>query len=140
MRRFLTLALLLFFAIPFGISIAGCSKKTAVTYCNGQNSGVIVGQPTTLNLEPRLTGISLNQGQFGQISSPSASDCRGTVVGVNGAVYASSNVGLVDVVPNTGRLCAGTFNRNSGGQVADYTVCTRRQPPGSRMSRSAPTL
>ena len=124
MRRFVSLAVLLFCAIPFGVSVAGCSKSAAVTYCNGQNSGVVVGQLTTLDLEPRLTGISLNQGQFGQLSAPSGKDCRGSSAGASNVIYGSSNQSLVDVVPSTGRLCAGTFNRNSGGGVADYTVCT----------------
>ena len=124
MRRFVTLAVLLFFAIPFGVSISGCSKSVAVDYCNGQNSGVVVGQTTTLDLEPRLTGISLNQGQIGQVGSPSAKDCKGNSASASGVIYGSSNLSLVDVEPSDGRLCAGTWNRNSGGVVADYTVCT----------------
>ena len=124
MRRFVTLAVSLLFAVPFGASIAGCSKAVTATFCNGQNTGVVVGQTTTLNLEPRLTGISLNQGQIGQVSSPSARDCKGNSSGASNPVYGSSNLSLVDVEPSNGRLCAGTWNRNSGGGVADYTVCT----------------
>jgi hypothetical protein len=124
MRRFVTLAVLLLFTVPFGVSISGCSKAAVATFCNGQNSGVVVGQTTTLDLEPRLTGISLNQGQIGSVSGPSAKDCKGTSTNVTNVVYGSTDITLVDVVPQTGRLCAGTWNRQTGGGIPDYTVCT----------------
>ena len=130
MRRFVTLAVLFFFAIPFGVSISGCSKAIAPTYCNGQNSGVQVGQLTTLDLEPRLTGISLNQGEIGRVNSPSGKDCRGTSASATGVVYASTNIYLADVSPSTGSLCAGTWNRNTGAGIPDYTVCTPSQTNG----------
>jgi len=124
MRRFVTLAILLLFTVPFGISIAGCSKKTPITFCNGQDSGVVVGQTTTLNLEPRLTGISLNQGEIGRASSPSGKDCKGEAASVIGVVYGSTDITLADITPQDGRICAGTWNRNSGGGVPDFTTCT----------------
>ncbi len=124
MRRFFTLAVLLLFAVPFGVSISGCKKGTIVDYCNGQNSGLVVGQLTTLDLEPRLTGISLNQGQIGSVSGASGTDCKGTSVSPGNPVYGSSNMSLVDVQPTNGRLCAGTWNRQTGGGIPDYTVCT----------------
>jgi trimeric autotransporter adhesin len=124
MRRFVTFAVLIFFAIPFGASLAGCSKAVAPTYCNGENSGVQVGQLTTLDLEPRLTGISLNEGEIGRMSSPSGKDCRGNSATASSVTYASTNIYLADVAPSTGALCAGSWNRNSGAAIADYTVCT----------------
>ncbi len=124
MRRFVTLAVPLLFAIPFGVSVSGCSKNVAPTYCNGQTSGVQVGQLTTLDLEPRLTGISLNQGEMGRVNSPSGRDCRGTSAGTSNVTYASTNLKLADVDPSTGALCAGTWNRNTGASIPDYTVCT----------------
>jgi hypothetical protein len=126
MRRFVTLAVLLLFTIPFGVSISGCSKGTSVTYCNGSDSGVQVGQTTTLSLSPQVTGISLNQGQIGSIGAPTGKDCRGNVSSVTGTTYASTNITLVDVNPATGSggLCAGTWNRNTGAGIPDYTVCT----------------
>ena len=78
MRRFVTLAVLLFFTIPFGISIAGCSKKAPTVFCNGTDSGIPVGQVTKITLQPQLTGISLNFTEIGQVSSPTATDCKGT--------------------------------------------------------------
>ena len=126
MRRFFTLAVLLLFTIPFGVSISGCSKGTAITYCNGNNSGVQVGQAVQLTLSPQLTGISINQGAIGSIGAPTAKDCRGNAASAAGVVYASSNLHLIDINPATGSggLCAGTWNRNSGAGIPDYTVCT----------------
>ena len=126
MRRFFTLAVLILFTIPFGVSISGCSKAVAVTYCNGENSGVQVGQTVTLTLANALTGISINQGAIGSIGAPSGKDCRGNASSTAGVVYASSNMNLVDVNPGSGAngLCAGTWNRNSGAGIANYTVCT----------------
>ena len=127
MRRLVSLAVLLFFAIPFGISLSGCSKGTSVIYCNGENAGLVVGQLQSLDLEPRLTGVSLNQGEIGNLNSPTGKDCKSTSVTPTNVIYSSTNMSLVDVVPATGRLCAGTWNRNTGGSIADYTFCT----PGS---------
>ena len=125
MRRFVTLTFLLLFTIPFGISISGCGKKTAITFCNGGDSGPIVGQLTTITLQPKIFGISLNVGQFGQVQAPTATDCKGSAVSAGAFTYGSSDLTMtiVDVVPTTGRLCAGTWNRNTGGGIPNYTVC-----------------
>ena len=124
MRRLVSLFVLLLFTVPFGISLSGCSKGTSVVYCNGANAGLTIGTLTTLDLEPRLTGISLNQGEIGNLSSPTGKDCKGSSVSPTNIRYGSTDMTLVDVVPTTGRLCAGTWNRNTGGNIADYTVCT----------------
>ena len=125
MRRFVTLFALLFLTVPFGISIAGCGKSTPVTFCTG-DSGPVVGQIKTITLSPNLYGISLNAGQFGTSPTATAQDCNGNSVTVSAYTWAirAQDVGLVDVVPGTGRLCAGTWNRNTGGGIANYTVCT----------------
>jgi hypothetical protein len=126
MRRFFTLAVLLLVTIPFGVSISGCSKAVAITYCSGADSGVQVGQAVQLSLAPQLTGISINQGAIGSIGTPTAKDCRGNVASAAGVVYASSNMNIVDINPATGSggLCAGTWNRHSGAGIPDYTICT----------------
>jgi hypothetical protein len=133
MRRFVTLALLLIFSIPVGISITGCAKHSAVDYCNGGSSGMVVGQITTINLEPRLYGVSLNYGGIGQISSPSALDCKGDTVGVVRYTYGTTDVTYADISPS-GSICAGTWNRNTSGGVADYTTCT--PPPAPAFIKS----
>ncbi len=129
MRRFVTLVFLVFLTIPFGVSISGCSKGTTTVYCNGGDSGPVVGQLYAITLQPQLYGISLNQGLIGQVSTPTTKDCKGSTVAVNGFTYGvflpngQADMTIADVAPTTGRLCAGTWNRNTGGGIADYTTC-----------------
>ena len=124
MRRLVTLAFLLLFTVPFGISISGCGKKTAVVFCNGSDAGPIVGQLTNITLQPKIFGISLNVGQFGQVQAPTGTDCKGSsVTPTGGYLYGTTDMNLVDIVPTSGRLCAGSWNRNTGGGIPDYTVC-----------------
>lgn len=122
MRRFVTLAVLLFFTVPFGLSLAGCKQGTSITYCGVGDSGVRVGQTTAITLQPQVYGISLSFGQKGQISSPSAKDCKGGSTSPTFR-YGTSDMTIVDVSPTTGALCAGSWNRNSGGGIADFTTC-----------------
>jgi hypothetical protein len=124
MRRFVTLVVLLLFAIPFGVSISGCSKTVAPTFCNGGDSGIATGQATNILLTPLVYGISLNYAEIGQISSPATTDCKGSTVFVRGYTYGTTNMQIADVQPSTGRICAGTWNRNSGGGIPDFTYCT----------------
>jgi trimeric autotransporter adhesin len=131
MRRFVTLAVLLLFTIPFGISISGCSKKAAVVFCNGGDSGPVVGQLFSITLQPKLYGISLNYAQQGQVSAPAATDCKGTTVSVNAYTYGTTDMTLADIQPSTGKLCAGTWNRNSGGGIADFTTCNTTNKSGT---------
>jgi hypothetical protein len=132
MRRFLTLVFLLLFTIPFGVSISGCSKKEPVIFCNGGDSGAPVGQVKTITLSPQIFGISLNQTEIGQVSTPVATDCKGTTETIASYTYATfdatgqPDITIADVVPtgaSAGRLCAGTWNRNTGGGIADFTTC-----------------
>ncbi len=123
MRRFVTVVALLLCSIPFGISVTGCHKPAPVTYCSGGDSGPIVGQVQTVVLNPNLNGLSLNQGAISQVSGTSALDCKGNPVPVTTFTYSNSNPAILDVQPTTGRLCAGTWNRNTG-PVPDYTTCT----------------
>jgi hypothetical protein len=137
MRRLLTFVVLMLSAVPFGISVAGCSKSTPVTYCDGSDSGPVLGQVAKIDLEPRLTGISLNEGQIGGTSTPTASDCRADSASVTSYTYGTTNAGLVDIEPTNGRLCAGTWNRNTGGGIADHGLGERRhQQRASRLRAS----
>jgi trimeric autotransporter adhesin len=136
MRRSVTLVFLLLFTIPFGISISGCGKKSAIQYCQN-SSGPIVGQATTITLTPKIFGISMNYAQISQVSAPSASDCNGNPVTITSYTYGifdangKATMTIADVVPTTGRLCAGTWNRNSGGGIADYTTCNPTNQSGT---------
>jgi|UPI00047EF529 hypothetical protein len=135
MRRFVTLAVLFLFTIPFGISISGCSKGSSVVFCNGGDTGPIVGQASTITLTPKIYGVSLNQGQIGQVATPQATDCKGSAVSISSYTYGvfdanghqtNDTLRIADVVPsgvNAGKLCAGNWNRNTGGGIPDYTTC-----------------
>lgn len=132
MRRFFGLLVLVLFAMPFGLSVVGCGHKTAVQYCSGTNleSGYQVGQVHNIVLASNLTisGESLNYGQIGTSLSATATDCNGTSVSVTNYTYSTQDASIADIVPTTGVVCAGSWNRSSGGGVADYTVCT---PPAA---------
>jgi len=136
MRRFVTLVFMLLFTIPFGVSISGCSKSSPITYCSG-SSGPIVGQAVTVSLTPKIFGISLNFAQIGQVSPPSATDCKGSAVTITSYTYGvfdangHATMTIADVVPTTGKLCAGTWNRNSGGGIADFTTCNPTNQSGT---------
>ena len=137
MRRFVTLAVLLLFTIPFGVSISGCSKKSPTVFCNGSDSGIPVGQVTTITLGPKIIGISLNFSQIGQVSTPVATDCKGTTETVTKYTYGTflangtPDMTIADVEPTNGRLCAGTWNRNTGGGIPDFTTCIPTNKSGT---------
>jgi len=110
MRRFLTLVCLLCVGIPAGISISGCVRNPAGNYCNGQT-----------------TGLSIAFGQTLQVAAPQAKTCKGTAASASSYTYGTTNNQLVDISP-TGNLCAGTWNRNTGGGIANYTICNYPNP------------
>ena len=127
MRRYLTLVFVLFLVIPAGISFSGCTRNPAGNYCNGAGYGTKDTDVARIDLEPRTTGISLAFGQEQQINAPQAFTCKGQNANVSSYNYATSNTSLVDISP-TGRLCAGTWNRNSGGGIPDFTICNIPNP------------
>jgi hypothetical protein len=124
MRRFLTLICLLGMAIPAGISFSGCTRNPAGKYCNGLGYGLLDTQVASITLQPQIAGISLAYGQTTQIQSPAATTCKGTAATIpsGGLSYGTTNNQLVDISPS-GAICAGTWNRNTGGGIADYTYC-----------------
>ncbi len=93
------------------------------------------GKSTSVTLTPRIYGVSLNQRQIGQVASPQAADCNGNAVTVSSYTYgvfdangqqSNALLQVADVVPtgvNAGKLCAGNWNRNTGGGIPDYTTC-----------------
>ena len=131
MRRFVTLVVLLLFSIPFGVSISGCSHNAAPTFCNGGDTGITTGQVTTITLSPIVYGISLNYAEIGQLQSPSSTDCKGQGASVGSYTYATTDMTIADIQPSTGRLCGGTWNRNTGGGIPDYTVCNPTSKSGT---------
>src|ERR1017187_10311268 len=131
MRRFVTLAVLLLFSIPFGVSISGCAKNTAPVFCNGGDSGITTGQVTSITLTPIVYGISLNFAEIGNISAPSATDCKGAGASVGNYTYGTTDMTIADVQPSSGRICAGTWNRISGGGIPDFTYCIPTNKSGT---------
>jgi hypothetical protein len=127
MRRFLTLVCLLCLAIPAGISISGCTRNPGENYCNGLGYGMKITDVASITLQPATVGISMAFGQTRQIGSPSAVTCKGTTASASSYSYGTTNNQLVDITPG-GNICAGTWNRNSGGGIADYTICSKPDP------------
>ncbi len=129
MRRFLTLVFMLCLAIPAGVSISGCTRNPAGNYCYGLAYGIKNTEVTTVILQPQTTGISLAYGQTQQLQTPQTYNCLNTSVSVSAKqiTYGTTNNQLVDISP-TGYICGGTWNRNTGGGIADYTYCNPPNP------------
>jgi hypothetical protein len=127
MRRFLTLVCLLCLAIPAGVSISGCTRNPSAKYCNGAGYGLKLTSVASLTLQPQNIGISIAYGQTRVVGSPSAYNCKSNPISLTSYSFGTSDNKLVDITPS-GKICAGTWNRNSGGGIADYTVCTAPNP------------
>ena len=129
MRRFLTLVFMLCLAIPAGITISGCTRNPAGNYCYGLAYGLKNTDVASITLQPQTTGISLAFGQTQQVQQPSALTCTGSGASVNSNQYnyGTTNNKLVDISP-TGQICAGTWNRNTGGGIPDFTYCNFPNP------------
>jgi trimeric autotransporter adhesin len=135
MRRFLAFVVLFACSLPVGLSIAGCGHNPN-NYCikNGNAYGITTSQVVYVTMGPEVTGLSLAWGQTGNLGAPQAYNCDGGSVSVSKYTYASSNLQLADVSP-AGLICAGTWNRNSPGGTANFTICT--PPTGSSLSSFA---
>ncbi len=130
MRRFLTLVTLLCLAVPAGISISGCVRNPAAKYCpETPGYGILKTAVYSIILQPQVAGISLAYGQTIQAQAPQAYNCLNSTVSVSSKTYqyGTYKSQLVDISP-TGNICAGTWNRNTGGGIADYTYCYYPNP------------
>src|ERR1039458_7728632 len=127
MRRFLTLVFMLCLAIPAGISISGCTRNPAGNYCNGLGYGLKDTEVDSITLTPLTSGISIAFGQTLQVALPTAKTCKGTAATVGTYTYGTTNNQLVDI-STTGNICAGTWNRNTGGGIANFTICSKPDP------------
>jgi hypothetical protein len=114
-------------AIPAGISFSGCTRNPAGNYCNGQGFGLKDTEVYAIDLEPKTTGVSMAFGQTRQINAPTATTCKGTSASVSSYSYATTNNQLLDIT-SSGNMCAGTWNRNSGGGIPDFTICNPPNP------------
>src|ERR1700684_268720 len=127
MQRLLTLVFLLCVAIPAGISISGCTRNPAGNYCNGEGYGLKDTDVASIFVSPQTTGISIAFGQTQQVAVPTAKTCKGNAASVSSFTYGTTNNQLVDISP-TGNICAGNWNRNTGGGIANYTICNYPSP------------
>src|SRR5580692_6162918 len=130
MRRFLTLVILFCLAVPAGISISGCTRNPAAKYCPVTSGyGILVTAVYSITMQPQTAGISLAYGQTTQAQSPQALTCTGATASVSSRnyEYGTTNNQLVDISP-TGNICAGTWNRNSGGGIPNFTICNFPSP------------
>jgi hypothetical protein len=114
-------------ALPAGISISGCYRNPAANYCNGLGYGLKDTDVYSITLQPATTGLSLAFGQTRQANAPAAYNCKGASAAASAFTYGTSNNLLVDISPS-GNICAGTWNRNSGGGIPNYTICTAPDP------------
>ena len=135
MQRYLALIALFLFSLPVGLSISGCATNVGA-YCNGLGYGVKTDAVFSITLNPATTGISLSWGQIGQLSQPTAANCKGATASVARYTYGSSNLLLADISP-TGAVCGGTWNRTSPGGIADFTICT--PPAGANIQQCTAT-
>ena len=129
MRRFLALVVLIGLAIPAGVSVTGCTRNPGGNTCNGEGYGLKTTDVSSIILQPQIAGISLAYGQTTQAQTPTAYGCKGDTIQVSGNAYTygTSNNQLVDISPS-GLICAGTWNRNSGGGIPDFTYCNFPAP------------
>jgi hypothetical protein len=128
LRRILAVFVVLFFVLPVSISLSGCSKGSSATYCSG-SVGPTTGTAQNIVLQPQVGGISLSYAQTASVTTPTATDCKNNAVSIAKYTYSTTPVSgtgaaVADVNPTTGQLCAGTWNRNTPGGIADYTTCT----------------
>jgi hypothetical protein len=130
MRRFLTLVCLLCLAIPAGVTLSACARNPAAKYCAITSGyGILQTAVYSITLQPQAAGISLAYGQTTQAQSPQAFTCTHATASISSRSYqfGTTNNQLVDISP-TGNICAGTWNRNTGGGIADYTYCNYPNP------------
>ena len=111
MQRYFALIALFVFSLPVGLSIAGCTTNVGA-YCNGLGYGPKTNAVASIALGPATTGISLSWGQIGQVTQPTAANCKGTATSVSNYSYGTSNLLLADISP-TGSVCGGTWKTDS---------------------------
>src|SRR5665213_2662484 len=127
MRRFVFFAVLLTLSLPVGLSTTGCAHDYGQNYCSGFQSGPLVNAVAQITMQPATYGISLSYGQIISTPVPQAINCKGDPVPVSAYTYGTTNLSLADISPD-GRVCGGTWNRNSGNGIPNFTTCIPPQP------------
>ncbi len=127
MRRFVFFAVLLALSLPVGLSTTGCAHDYGQNYCSGFQSGPLVSAVANITMEPATYGLSLSYGQISNTLAPAAFNCKGTAITLSSYTYGTTNLAMADISP-TGRVCGGTWNRNSGNNIPNFTTCIPPQP------------
>lgn len=131
MRRFVFFAVLLALSLPVGLSTTGCAHDYGQNFCSGFQSGPQITAVAQITMEPATYGISLSYGQIVSTLIPKAINCKGDSVAVDSFTYGTTNLNLADISPD-GKVCGGTWNRNSGNGIPNFTTCIPPQP-GSKL-------
>jgi len=129
MRRFVFLVILCALSLPIGLSVTGCAPNYGNNFCSGFQSGPQVSATAQITLQPYTYGLSVDYGQIASVQSPTAINCKGQPSGLSKFTYGTSNLLLADVSP-TGQVCGGTWNRNSGNGVSNFTSCVPTNKSG----------
>lgn len=127
MRRFVIFAVLCTLSLPVGLSITGCAHDYGQNFCSGFQSGPTINQTAKITLQPATYGLSVSYGQISAVTQPAAFNCKGQPSGLSKFTYGTTNLNIADVSP-TGAVCGGTWNRNSGNGIPDFTTCIPPQP------------
>lgn len=123
MRRFVLLAVLCTLSLPISMSLSGCYlKDNGQNFCSGYQTGPSSSATSSITLQPNTYGLSVNFGATNEVVSAKAFTCKGIPSGLHTFTYGSSDMTLVDVSPS-GQICGGTWNRNSGNSVPNFTTC-----------------
>ncbi len=124
MRRFVLLAILCTLSLPLGLSLSGCNliKDKGQNFCSGYQSGLTTSATASITLQPNIYGLSVNYGATNEVVSAKGYTCKGVASGLTTFTYGSSDMTLADVSP-TGQICGGSWNRNSGNSVPNFTTC-----------------
>lgn len=129
MRRFVFLVVLCALSLPVGLSVTGCGTNAGQKYCSGFSSGPLVSATASITLQPYTYGLSVDYGQVTNVQTPTALNCKGQPSGLSSFTYGTSNLLLADISPS-GSVCGGTWNRNSGNGIADFTSCVPTNKTG----------
>jgi len=124
----LTLVSLLCLTIPVEFRSPAVFENPAGKYCPNPDYDLLTTQVASITLTPTTGGISLPTADQTDCSAHCQYLPGGSAgVGSNQYTYGTTNNQLVDISPS-GNMCAGTWNRNTGGGILNYTTCYPPNP------------
>jgi len=114
------------------MSVVGCGSNPA-NFCSSDFQGPRLTDVATINLEPRVFGLSLQFAQIGNVGAPQPLNCLGNAVTPKGKFVfgITGDRTIADINPANGSLCAGIWNRNTGNGVPDFSICNPTNKTGT---------